>query len=590
MSIRRTLLLAFLLAALTPVLVVTGLSYRASRLALEHAIKTGLHRDAESLMRRVDTTLFERLEDLQSWSDLEVMQEANVGDIDKRLAHFLYELKASYGNIYTELYFESLDGHVVASSTSPNTPLQRPTATKPWRSVSLPGGDVKIDRLAGLPGNPRGIVLPMHIRVMNRFTGKRLGRLIALFNWHEVQTMLGTDDPDHSPHLTLLLDQSRQIIASRDTGTGNAFKSGTQISGKLPDGVSGTFATTQLDSSGASYLVGYATSSGYQQFSGLGWRALVAQPAVFAYAPIRQLLTATLVVLLVTSLVAIALAVLIARRIAGPIMRLAKFTRRFKQDQRLRPHPPEGSREARALNRAFREMMDSLSDSRQQLIRASKLATVGEMAATMAHEVRTPLGIIHSSAQMLAKQAGPATEGREMLDFILGECERLNRLVTLLLECGRPKTPVLVEMDIQQCINQVNAMLASRAESKHITLEHEPNAAPAIIQGDPEQIKQVFLNLTLNAIQILPQGGTIGVKTIQDHEWIHTDVYDDGPGIATADRMRVFDPFFSTRQGGFGLGLSVVHQIVNLHGGTVEVADSKAGGACFRICLPRKKP
>jgi signal transduction histidine kinase len=232
-------------------------------------------------------------------------------------------------------------------------------------------------------------------------------------------------------------------------------------------------------------------------------------------------------------------------------------------------------------------MVQDLERSREDLVRATKLAVVGEMAATMAHEVRTPLGILRSSAQMLLREPQLSPEGHEMAGFVISETDRLNRLVSTLLECARPQSPAFQDEDVHAIIERAVDLLEQRAARRQIRLVTELQAQPSTLVCDGEQLVQVFLNLLLNALQILPAGGEIAVRTAVDRGRFIIEVADNGPGISPEHRRRVFDPFFTTRDGGIGLGLTVVQQIVRIHGGDVTVSDSAQGGACFRCVLPR---
>ncbi|HEU4708636.1 MAG TPA: ATP-binding protein, partial [Methylophilaceae bacterium] len=209
----------------------------------------------------------------------------------------------------------------------------------------------------------------------------------------------------------------------------------------------------------------------------------------------------------------------------------------------------------------------------------------GEMAAAMSHEVRTPLGILRSSAQLLLRQPNLSDEAREVCGFIISETERLNKLVSTLIDTARPRTPEFSATDIAELVQQTAAMLRAQVQKKHILLNFEING-PAIAWCDAEQITQVMLNLLLNAIQVLPEGGRIVVSVWSTPELVMATIADNGPGIPPELYDRIFDPFFTQREGGIGLGLAVVRQIVLAHHGNISVGSSGIGGAEFRLELP----
>jgi len=334
-------------------------------------------------------------------------------------------------------------------------------------------------------------------------------------------------------------------------------------------------------------LVGYAHSRGYQAFQGFGWSTLVIQPTPQAFTPVWQVRLSFLLLLTFTGAIAVGVSFFIASRIARPILQLADLSRHFARRGTAAKLPPAGGGEVGELTQAFGQMMQDLERSREDLIRAAQLAVVGEMAATMAHEVRTPLGILRSSAQMLRREPQLSPEGQEMAGFVISEADRLNRLIATLLECARPRPPAFQAQDIHAIIRRAVELLAQRAARRRIRIVTEFQATPSTLSCDGEQLVQVFLNLLLNSLQMLPEGGEVLVRTTADPERLTVAVADNGPGIPPDMHERVFDPFFTKREGGIGLGLTVVQQIVRTHGGYVTVSDSVQGGACFLCVFPR---
>jgi two-component system sensor histidine kinase HydH len=210
---------------------------------------------------------------------------------------------------------------------------------------------------------------------------------------------------------------------------------------------------------------------------------------------------------------------------------------------------------------------------------------VGEMAAIMAHEVRTPLGILKSSAQMLERRPNLSSQDRELTGFIVKETERLNRLVTTLLESTSPRAPLFQDHDLHEIISHVLALVGSKLEKSALRVETHLSATPPIVSCDREQIIQVLLNLIINAIQHAPEGGQILLTTRNEPTGLSIRVEDNGPGVPEQDQRRIFDPFYTLRKGGIGLGLTIVQQIVQAHGGRIEVSKSILGGACFTVYL-----
>jgi len=211
------------------------------------------------------------------------------------------------------------------------------------------------------------------------------------------------------------------------------------------------------------------------------------------------------------------------------------------------------------------------------------------MSSVIAHEVRTPLGILRSSAQMLRREAGISDEGRELVGFIDSETERLNRLVSAMLDTARPRAPSYGDVDIHVLIEKNVAMLGGQIQKKRVIVGQSFRAVAPVIECNEEQITQVMLNILMNGLQILDHGGRIEISTRDDEQNLYLEIADDGPGINPDERARIFEAFFFRREGGIGLGLAIVQQIVSSHGGDIEATESRLGGALFRIRLPRKQ-
>ncbi len=279
----------------------------------------------------------------------------------------------------------------------------------------------------------------------------------------------------------------------------------------------------------------------------------------------------------------------VSREIARPVIALTGFARGYMRNKVLQAPPVARGGEVGELTDAFVQMMRDIDQSQQNLVRASKLAVVGEMSSVIAHEVRTPLGILRSSAQMLQRESGISDEGRELVGFIESETERLNRLVSAMLDTARPRAPSYAAVDMHALIEKSIAMLGAQADRKQVSVTARLRATKPVIECDAEQITQVLLNLLMNGLQILDHGGQIELATHDDDAFLTIEMADDGPGIDPAERTRVFEAFFFKREGGIGLGLAIVQQIVGAHGGEIEAAESKLGGALFRIRLPRRQ-
>lgn len=548
LPIRRTLLIAFLLAGMLPTMLVTGLAFFEARAVLKQEIERDMQNRVVDSAAEIDRMMFERVQNVVSWSRLEIMQEVRIGDVDKRLSNFLRELKDSYRGVYREIYVADDAGLIVAASDPARLGQHAPTSAV-WLDAPLPQGGGQVLPLTD-------DALPLTAEIGDDFGAKRAGTLYAVFDWGQVRQVLASASADG--RVAALLGRDGRVLA--DVGHWTALPHESRL---------------------------FATGNGFKNFPGFGWQVGLAQPEAIAFAPVRRMGWTFLLLLALTAAIAALAAAPVAARIARPLGQLTDFARNFMREQRA-DAPPDigGPAEVRELSAAFSQMIVDLERSRENLLRAAKLAVVGEMAASMTHEVRTPLGILRSSAQLLMREPGLSEEGREVCGFIVSETERLNSLVSTLLDCARPRPPACRPVDLSRLACQTASMLGAQARKRNIDIDCSGCASDVVAEFDEQQITQVLLNLLLNALQILPEGLHVVVNTRLDGENAVLEVADDGPGISAALRERVFDPFFTQRSGGVGLGLAVVRQIVAAHGGRIGVYESESGGALFRVNLP----
>lgn len=221
-----------------------------------------------------------------------------------------------------------------------------------------------------------------------------------------------------------------------------------------------------------------------------------------------------------------------------------------------------------------------------QLIRADRLAAMGELTAGVAHEVRNPLGVIRASVQLLEDAKGDPIRIHEAAEVIKQEIDRLDRVIKALLDFGRPSKPTLVQTDLNEVLQDVVLFTKRFAKQSSVSIVETLDPELPTVHGDPDQLKQVFLNLVTNAVQAMDTaGGTITIETRGTGEYVEVSVADTGPGINPADLPKVFDPFFTKRAEGTGLGLTIVHRIIDEHEGHIEV-ESGPEGTVFNVTLP----
>jgi signal transduction histidine kinase len=225
----------------------------------------------------------------------------------------------------------------------------------------------------------------------------------------------------------------------------------------------------------------------------------------------------------------------------------------------------------------------------QRLVQADKLSSIGLLAAGVAHEVNTPLAVISTYAQMLAKQmAEDAPQKTVILDKIAKQTFRASEIVNSLLNFSRTSSTSFGDVNLNKVIQETLSLLEHQLQKSGIQVRSELEASLPPIHGNTGKLQQVFLNLFLNARDAMSGGGALEVRTWRDGAGVKVEVADSGHGIAPENLHRIYDPFFTTKGAhkGTGLGLSVTYGIIQEHGGSIEVTNRPDGGARFRLELP----
>lgn len=236
----------------------------------------------------------------------------------------------------------------------------------------------------------------------------------------------------------------------------------------------------------------------------------------------------------------------------------------------------------------LREEGRVLVDTERNLRRAELLAALGEMTAGLAHEIRNPLSAIRGSVEVLAQSRGLEARDREFVDLLLSEVGRLETLVAGFLAFARPARPGADRADPLGVARVTLALLRTQAERQRVDvgIDAPPEVSP--VRCPEESLRQVLLNLCLNALQAMaPSGGSLRVRLTEAAEDVTIAVEDTGPGIPAEERERVFHPFVTTKPQGTGLGLSVAARAVHACEGSIDIGDSPGGGARVVIRLPR---
>jgi len=224
----------------------------------------------------------------------------------------------------------------------------------------------------------------------------------------------------------------------------------------------------------------------------------------------------------------------------------------------------------------------------KESVLSERLAFTGRIAASIAHEIRNPLGNVSIAAQQLKKAYSEDSPWSKHIEVITRNTERINFLITELLNCARPPELNIRPHDLHGIIENVLDSMKSSLSTQGIKVIKKYDANPSIINVDREHIQRVFLNIIVNSVEAMPKGGIMTISSSMEEDFLVVKIQDTGAGILEEDIIRIFDPFFSTKSMGVGLGLSIVYGIVVSHGGVISVESIWKRGAVFTISLPTK--
>ena len=242
--------------------------------------------------------------------------------------------------------------------------------------------------------------------------------------------------------------------------------------------------------------------------------------------------------------------------------------------------------------RELKQRIEAQQLAENRLVRSARLAAVGEMAAGVAHELNNPLTTVMGFLELVLEDTPPATQQHDDLDLALREAQRAREVVRRLLDFSRQTSNIFIRTDLNELVQEVLPLVHHQMQTAGVEIEYTPAESLPGVSVNPNQIKQVILNLLQNALQAMPNGGTMTVKTGRenrsDGQGVYIKVCDMGEGIPPENYERIFEPFFTTRPvgQGTGLGLSVSYGIITSHGGLIDVDSVLGRGSCFTVWLP----
>ncbi len=288
-----------------------------------------------------------------------------------------------------------------------------------------------------------------------------------------------------------------------------------------------------------------------------------------------------------------------AKRFTQPVTDLSRAAQRVAAGELDFSVPVGGAQEISTLSKTFNDMLTGLRRNRDledQLQRAERSAVVGRLASGIAHEIRNPLNFMNLSIDHLQAACAPEEtrkhgEFKHITTTIKEEIARLNKLVTDFLSYGRPARLNPRELDARLLIEELRSLVKAQADAQGVTI-NIAGATTAAFKADAEQIKTCFSNLMINAVQAMPEGGTLTVtlsEASQDaSEPLRITFADSGTGIAPENLTQIFEPYYSTKDTGIGLGLPLTKKIIEEHQGQITVESEPGRGTIFTVTLPRQ--
>jgi two-component system NtrC family sensor kinase len=297
-----------------------------------------------------------------------------------------------------------------------------------------------------------------------------------------------------------------------------------------------------------------------------------------------------------TTVISLILLIIATRTVLRPIGRVIKMSDRVVAGDlstRVGIRPPG---EMGLLCLAIDQMADAVAQREEALVQATrrqvgqseKMASVGRMAAGIAHEINNPLTGLLTFEYLLKNEGGLSDKGKDYLEIMYNETSRMREIVQGLLNFARESSPEMKPLVVNDVIRQWLKLLYSQKEFKNVTIEENFAEGLSKVNGDANQLQQVFANLSLNACEAMPEGGILSISTSEEDGKVLISIADTGCGIKEEHLDMIFDPFFTTKPvgKGTGLGLSVSYGIIRKHGGTMEVESQESKGTTFTITLP----
>lgn len=294
-------------------------------------------------------------------------------------------------------------------------------------------------------------------------------------------------------------------------------------------------------------------------------------------------------IFLLGSVLSLTVGWLVSERLTRPLRALSEGVRAVTAGDYNQRVAVSGNDELAELSSTFNHMtvrLGQLHHLEAQLRRRDRLHALGEVAMGLAHEIRNPLGIIKTATQLLHRRADLGDNDKRHLEYVVSEVTRINDLITEFLDFAKPRAPVRCVQPARPLVEDILGFCKPELESHRVEARIDDQAPGATLYADARQLKQACLNLIINAIDAMPDGGRLTVGIAQEDDYTVISITDTGEGIAPDMMERIFTPFVTTKASGTGLGLAKVFSIMDSHDGRIECVSDKGAGATFNLYIP----
>ncbi len=604
-GISGKLVCAMLLVGIGPGIVGIAATYVGLSAVQREAIGTQFQEIAKQSAQRVTLIVEHKLRELDLLAESRSFGAALVagspvaGPLERIVGAQLAAFRERHAPEVRALTVLDTAGRVIASTEDIGAESRRPPAG-PWLTHVRrpPRGRPFVSSIHVNPDDPANATLELAVPILETVLGRPvvLGALHARLDARVLFAVAKNIRLGQTGDADLVSDDGR-VLACGIRPEETPRRAPAELMTLLGKGAG--WGIAQNDTHGhRGAVVGYAPvecripGGDGQCFAGTGWHIVVRQDPAETFGPLRRLLW-RIAGLGLLAVVALSLGgFYLAHRITQPLGALAAGARRVAEgdlDHRLDVRTGD---EIATLADEFNAMAAKLKERQAleaQLRQAERLASVGELAAGVAHEIRNPLSAIVTASDLLHGAEGRplSPDHLAVLEVIQRESRRLNTLLTTFLNYARPSPPKRDRVDVNAVLEEVADALEHKAQlagGVRIRRELDPAIPPAL--GDPDHIKQVIWNIALNGIQAMPGGGDLLFRSGASDGAVEIEIRDEGEGIPAEDLPHIFEPFFTRKPEGTGLGLAIVHRIVEAHGGSVVAAPAPGRGTTFRVRLP----